>query len=371
MRQKPFFLLVLLVGSCATPIEQGAGTVSTGGANPSSAGSPNSAGSIASGGATGNAGATNDVDPLGAGGLPAGAGGTATDSGGAAGMDPGAGGDGGGGRSGSGGQSDAGGSAGSAAGSGTAGGAGKAGNSGASGTGNAGAGGVSGAGGRGNGGAAGVSGVAGAVNGAGGAGTAGVSGAGNGGSAGTGGVGGAAGAAGTGGAGGGACMLGTAFSAQFWTAAAPTVLPTGTFRITNNSGVDVSYGAIEVRYYLTNEETAALTPIFVTFNHFRPAGFSAGTIGNVHGSYLPLTPAASGANTYLSITVLGGEGSFVAGENSVIGFYSSLAQGASKTNQTGDYSYDGHATADPGASGAPSSKVTLYVNGVLSWGCEP
>lgn len=202
------------------------------------------------------------------------------------------------------------------------------------------------------------------------------------GAGGSGAQGGSSGAAGTnsGGSGGsgstGECAAtGSGWVVQYWTSSAATSMPTGDLRIFNNSGASVAFSELELRHYFTNEETATLSFVFSTFAHNFPSDpyYQDEGGSNVLGSIAALAPPKTNASHFISIKFNSTPGSFGNNESAQLGFYSSLSMYPMKSNQANDYTYIGHATADPGSANKTTGwqRTTLYVSGEQVWGCEP
>ncbi|MNF00268.1 Beta-mannanase/endoglucanase A precursor [compost metagenome] len=84
------------------------------------------------------------------------------------------------------------------------------------------------------------------------------------------------------------------------------------------------------------------------------------------GSFVKLTPAATGADYYVEISFTAGAGSLAPGANT-----GEIQLRINKTdwsnyNEAGDYSYDPSKT-----SFTDWERVPLYLNGTLAWGLEP
>lgn len=162
---------------------------------------------------------------------------------------------------------------------------------------------------------------------------------------------------------------------QYWTDTPAANMPAGNVRIFNNSTSTVNFSDLELRHYFTNEETATLSFKFSGFGHSFPADpyYVDEGSANVLGSLQTLTPALATASHYLSVEFNATPGAFGPSEWAVFGYYGSLSMFPQKSNQANDYSYVGHATADPGSANEDVGwdHVTLYNDGELVWGCEP
>lgn len=129
------------------------------------------------------------------------------------------------------------------------------------------------------------------------------------------------------------------------------------FTIKNTGAAAVSLSGLKLRYYLTKEGSAGLS----FFCDYAQMGASS-----VSGTFGAVSPAKTGADTYLEISFSSAAGSIAAG-----GQTGDIQVRISKTdwsnfNETNDYSFDGTKTAY-----ADWSKVTLYQGGALVWGVEP
>jgi hypothetical protein len=239
-----------------------------------------------------------------------------------------------------------------------------------------GSGGASGAGGKPAGGAGGTSGAGGGSAGTN-SGGSGAGAGGNGGTAGSSGSGsaGTAGSGGTGGSTGNCAAANTGWVVQYWTNTAAANMPAGDLRIFNNAGGSVNFTTLELRHYFTNEETATMSFIFSTFGHNFPGApyYEDEGGGNVLSSIKNVTPAATNATQYISISFNATPGNFANNEWVQLGFYGSLSMYPVKSNQANDYTYIGHPTTDPGSANKNSGwdHITLYAGGKLVWGCEP
>lgn len=130
-----------------------------------------------------------------------------------------------------------------------------------------------------------------------------------------------------------------------------------TFNIKNNGTAAVNLSNLKLRYYLTKEGSASL--------NFWCDWAQVGT-SSVNGSFGSISPAKTGADTYLEIGFSSAAGSIAAGGQS--GDIQIRIAKADWTNfdQANDYSFDSTKT-----SYANWNKVTLFQNGNLAWGIEP
>ncbi|RUS47809.1 glycoside hydrolase family 48 protein [Cohnella sp. AR92] len=129
------------------------------------------------------------------------------------------------------------------------------------------------------------------------------------------------------------------------------------FNIKNNGTSAVSLSGLKLRYYFTKDSSASLN----SWVDYAVVGSS-----NVSGSFGSITPAVSGADSYLELTFGAGAGSIAAGGQSGEIQVRIAKSDWTNFNEVGDYSYD-----PTKSSFADWSKVTLYQNGTLAWGIEP
>jgi endoglucanase len=130
-----------------------------------------------------------------------------------------------------------------------------------------------------------------------------------------------------------------------------------TFNIKNTGTAPVNVSGLKLRYYLTKEGSAGLN----FYCDYAQLGSSS-----VNGSFVTITPAKTGADTYLEISFSSTAGTIAAGGQS-----GDIQVRVAKTdwtnfNEADDYSFDGTKTAF-----VDWSKVTLYQGGSLVWGTEP
>jgi len=124
--------------------------------------------------------------------------------------------------------------------------------------------------------------------------------------------------------------------------------------LVNNGGSAVDLSTVSVRYYFTHDAGST------TFAY--SCDYAAIGCGNVHGSFVSMASPSPTADTYLQLSFTG---SLPAGANS--GDLQNRINKSDWSNfdETNDYSY-GTNTAY-----APTSTVTVYVNGTLVAGTEP
>lgn len=128
-------------------------------------------------------------------------------------------------------------------------------------------------------------------------------------------------------------------------------------QIVNTGVTNVPYAELEIRYWYTSEGAQAQ-------NYW--CDWAVVNCANVSGTFVKLSNAVSGADSYLSIRFHAGAGSLNA--NSASGEIQNRfnKNDWSNCNEGDDYSYDASKTAF-----ADSTRVTLYRNGALVWGIEP
>jgi hypothetical protein len=130
-----------------------------------------------------------------------------------------------------------------------------------------------------------------------------------------------------------------------------------TFNIKNNGTSAVNLSDLKLRYYLTKEGTASLS----FWCDYAQVGTSS-----VSGAFATISPAKTGADTYLEISFSSSAGSIAAGGQS-----GDIQIRVAKTdwtnfNEADDYSFDGTKSAF-----SDWNKVTVYAGGALAWGIEP
>jgi len=130
-----------------------------------------------------------------------------------------------------------------------------------------------------------------------------------------------------------------------------------TFNIKNTGTTAVNLSGVKLRYYLTKDGNANLS----FWCDYAQVGTSA-----VSGTFATISPAKTGADTYLEISFSSAAGSIAAGGQSG-DIQIRIAQSDwSNFNEANDYSFDGTKSAF-----ADWNKVTLYQSGTLAWGVEP
>nr|WP_238323125.1 glycoside hydrolase family 6 protein [Gorillibacterium massiliense] len=130
-----------------------------------------------------------------------------------------------------------------------------------------------------------------------------------------------------------------------------------TFNIKNTGTTAVSLSNLKLRYYFTKDGTASLS----FWCDYAQVGS-----GNVSNSFVTVSPAKTGADTYAELSFASGAGSIAAGGQSGDIQIRIAKSDWSNFNEADDYSFDGTKT-----NYADWSKVTLYQSGTLVWGLEP
>jgi hypothetical protein len=128
--------------------------------------------------------------------------------------------------------------------------------------------------------------------------------------------------------------------------------------LVNNGASSIPMSAIKLRYWFTKEPTG-------TFSTTCETTTSTGGCAAITGSSTGLTPPLSGADRYWEVGFTSAAGSLAAASSS--GEFRLRGQTNPLVNftETNDYSYVNTTTS------TVTTKVTVYVNGVLVWGQEP
>ncbi|WP_052339923.1 cellulase family glycosylhydrolase [Gorillibacterium massiliense] len=130
-----------------------------------------------------------------------------------------------------------------------------------------------------------------------------------------------------------------------------------TFNIKNTGTAAVSLSNLKLRYYFTKDGTARLS----FWCDYAQVGSA-----NVSSTFVTVSPAKTGADTYAEISFASGAGSIAAGGQSGDIQVRIAKSDWSNFNEADDYSFDATKTAY-----ADWNKVTLYQSGSLVWGIEP
>lgn len=141
----------------------------------------------------------------------------------------------------------------------------------------------------------------------------------------------------------------------------------GKLIIANVGPNTVNLADLKLRYYFTNEVTAALEKT-INWCYYRPNGGGAqeDRTGKVSFDIVPMTCKPTGADTYLEFKFTADAGLLEAGKQIYFSWavHNSASQKFTKTN---DYSYDASATE-----GNDFNKVVVLQNsGSRIWGTEP
>jgi mannan endo-1,4-beta-mannosidase len=138
--------------------------------------------------------------------------------------------------------------------------------------------------------------------------------------------------------------------------------------VTNSGSTSVALSSLEARYYFIGEDTSgiAVTPqMTIQWSHVSTSG--ANTDLTVTSTFNPLSPSATGADTYIAFDFSSSHSSLAPGEAAV---FSWQVQGPDPAhdiyNQTSDYSFNASMM-----SLAAWTHVTLFESGSLAWGAPP
>jgi endoglucanase len=126
--------------------------------------------------------------------------------------------------------------------------------------------------------------------------------------------------------------------------------------LVNTGSSSLNLSTITVRYWYTADNAQPQTWVC----DFAPPGCA-----NLSGTFVAVSPARTGADTYLQISFKSGLSLAPGGNTGVIQDRFNHADFSNYT-QTNDYSFNAAAK-----SLAASSKVTVYASGALVWGTEP
>src|SRR6185295_13833546 len=127
--------------------------------------------------------------------------------------------------------------------------------------------------------------------------------------------------------------------------------------IVNGGTTTVPLSELTVRYWYTVD--GARPQVYVC--DYTPRG-----CGNVTSTFVTVSPARTGADTYLQLGFTAGMGSLTAGQSTgeIQGRFNK--DNWSNYDESNDYSYDATKLAF-----ADWDRITLYRNGALVWGVEP
>jgi hypothetical protein len=127
--------------------------------------------------------------------------------------------------------------------------------------------------------------------------------------------------------------------------------------IVNTGTSAVVLSTLTIRYWYTIDTSQPQTP----WCDFATLGCS-----NITESFVTVSPARSGADTYILVGFTSSAGSLAAGASTGEIQARFNKNDFSNYTETGDYSYDPTKTTY-----TDWNKVTLYQNGTLVWGTEP
>ena len=127
-------------------------------------------------------------------------------------------------------------------------------------------------------------------------------------------------------------------------------------KLANTGSADIALPTVKIRYYYTIDGDKSQN----FYCDYSPVGSS-----NITGTFVTMSTAKTGADTYVEIGFTSGAGTLAAGESIVIQTRIAKTDWSNYT-QTDDYSFNPSAT-----SYMDWTKVTGYVSGALVWGVEP
>lgn len=127
-------------------------------------------------------------------------------------------------------------------------------------------------------------------------------------------------------------------------------------KLINTGNSALTLANVKIRYYYTID--GAKTQNF--YCDYSPIGSS-----NVNGTFVTMSTAKTGADTYIEVGFTSGAGSLAAGGNITIQARVAKSDWTNYTH-TNDYSFNSSATTF-----VDWTKVTGYVSGTLQWGIEP
>jgi hypothetical protein len=130
--------------------------------------------------------------------------------------------------------------------------------------------------------------------------------------------------------------------------------------VLNFTALSAQLSQVTVRYWFTDEDTA--TPNEVAQYYVPPLA------GTIKTKFIPLNPLRKDANTVLEISFVPNPDagmSFVETTKFDLAFHKANYKGT--FDQGNDFSFDPKLLKTFG----PNPKITAYIKGVLSWGCEP
>lgn len=127
-------------------------------------------------------------------------------------------------------------------------------------------------------------------------------------------------------------------------------------KLLNTGTSAINLSNVKIRYYYTIDGVKAQN----FYCDYSPIGS-----GNVTGTFVTMTTAKTGADTYLEVGFTSGTGSLAAGASVTIQTRFAKSDW-SNYDQTNDYSFNSTAT-----NYTDWTKITGYVSGALQWGMEP
>jgi len=128
------------------------------------------------------------------------------------------------------------------------------------------------------------------------------------------------------------------------------------FKLYNNGTTPLPLSEMTLRYYYTIDTSVAQTGFI---------DYAAVGNGNVSLSFVPVSPAKTGADFYLQVSFAAAAGSLAAGANTSNIQTRFNKNDFSNYNEANDYSFTNSLTFQPW------TKVTAYRLGVLVYGTEP
>jgi hypothetical protein len=128
-------------------------------------------------------------------------------------------------------------------------------------------------------------------------------------------------------------------------------------KIVNTGSSAIALSNVKVRYYYTIDGTQPQN----FWCDWSPAGSS-----NVTGTFVTISPAKTGADTYVEIGFTSGAGSLAANGGNTTVQARVAKNNWTNYNQANDYSFNSSATTF-----VDWTQVTGYVSGTLQWGIEP
>ena len=128
------------------------------------------------------------------------------------------------------------------------------------------------------------------------------------------------------------------------------------FKLTNTGSSALALSNVKLRYYYTKDGTQAQN----FYCDYSPVGSS-----NIQGSFVTMSTAKTGADSYVEVGFLSGAGDLAAGGNITVQTRVAKSDWSNYT-QSNDYSFNSSATTY-----VDWTKVTGYVSGELQWGMEP